>query len=171
MSTAPLEDAGRRLVGDSGSVAFGGSNGDSANPAVTDDGDGALADDPSVNPIRSDDPDAADPAGTGGDTDVTDQDSPFDVPGGLPVGPMEPISPDTVEPIDPSLFDSTLFAFMDPELFADFLPFLTDAILLDLLAPSGSSSGGSFADSFSHLELLCRDRDLPETFCRGRFGN
>jgi len=169
VSTAPAEDSGSRLVGDSGSVPLEGSVGDPADPDLADNGDGASADEPPANPIPSDDPDAAggDPAGAGGDTDMTDEDSPFEVPGGLPVGPIEPTTPDTVEPFDPFIFDSALLAFMDPELFADFLPFLTDILLLDALAPSG----GSFADSFSYLELLCLDLDLPKTYCRGRYSN
>jgi len=37
-----------------------------------------------------------------------------------------------------------------------------------MLGPAGTSPSGN-ADSFSYLELLCRDQGLPETYCRRRY--
>ncbi len=159
-STSQPEDSGRRLVGDSGGFSAG-------------DSDDAATDEPPVNPIRTDDSEFADAAaGAAQDSaDRVDDDSLIDIPGGLPIDPIVPTMPDTVEPIDLLLLDLGLLPGMDPELFADFLPFLIDSLLLEALAPSGSSSSESFADSFSHLELLCLDLDLPKSFCRSRYGN
>ena len=139
----------------------------------SDDAVDAATDEPPVNPIRTDDSELADAAaGAAQDSaDRVDDDSLIDIPGGLPIDPIVPTMPDTVEPIDLLLLDLGLLPGMDPELFADFLPFLIDSLLLDALAPSGSSSNESFADSFSHLELLCLDLDLPKSFCRSRYGN
>ena len=175
-SNSQPEDSGRRLVGGSGGGSAGGSDQDSVDSNPSDDGvdaDDAATDEPPVNPIRTDDTELGDgePGGTQDSADTVDDDPLIDIPGGVPIDPFLPAPPDTVEPIDLLLLDLGLFRGMDPELFGEFLPFLTDSLLLDLLAPSGSSSTASFADSFSHLELLCRDLDLPETFCRGRYGN
>ncbi|MCH8241948.1 MAG: hypothetical protein IH897_04975 [Planctomycetes bacterium] len=172
-STLQPEDSGRRLVGDSGGFSAGGSDEDSVDFNPSDDVVGAPTDEPPVNPIRTDDSELADAAaGAAQDSaDRVDDDSLIDIPGGLPIDPFLPEPPDTVEPIDLLLLDLGLFPGMDLELFVDFLPFLTDSLLLDALAPSGSSSSASFADSFSHLELLCLDLDLPKSFCRGRYGN
>lgn len=172
-STSPPEDSGRRLVGDSGGFSAGGSDADSVDFNPSDDVVGAPTDEPPVNPIRTDDSELADgePGDAQDSTDMMGDDLLIDIPGGLPIDPFLPEPPDTVEPIDLLLLDLGLLPGLDPELFADFLPFLTDSLLLDALAPSGSSSSASFADSFSHLELLCLDLDLPKSFCRGRFGN
>lgn len=167
------EDSGRRLVGGSGVSSAGGSDEDSVDSSPSDDAVGVGTDEPPVNPIRTDDTEPADdePGDAQGGADMVGDDQLIDVPGGQPIDPFLPAPPDTVEPFDLLLLDLGLFPGMDPELFGEFLPFLTDSLLLDSLAPSGSSSNESFADSFSHLELLCRDLDLPETFCRGRYGN
>ncbi|MCH8150392.1 MAG: hypothetical protein IH987_20840 [Planctomycetes bacterium] len=167
------EDSGRRLVGDSGGFTAGGLDADSVDFNPSDDAVGVATDEPPVNPIPTDDSELADaaPGAARDSADMVDDDSLIDIPGGLPIDPFLPEPPDTVEPIDLLLLDLVLFPGMDPELFADFLPFLIDSLLLDALAPSGSSSSASFADSFSHLELLCLDLDLPESFCRSRYGN
>ena len=172
-STSQPEDSGRRLVGDSGGFSVGGSDEDSVDFNPSDDVVGAPTDEPPVNPIRTDDSELADaePGDAQDSTNMMGDDPLIDIPGGLPIDPFLPAPPDTVEPIDLLLLDLGLFPGMDLELFVDFLPFLTDSLLLDALAPSGSSSSASFADSFSHLELLCLDLDLPKSFCRGRFGN
>ena len=172
-STSQPEDSGRRLVGDSGGFSVGGSDEDSVDFNPSDDVVGPPTDEPPVNPIRTDDSELADaePGDAQDSTDMMGDDLLIDIPGGLPIDPFLPEPPDTVEPIDLLLLDLGLLPGLNPELFADFLPFLTDSLLLDALAPSGSSSSASFADSFSHLELLCLDLDLPKSFCRGRFGN
>lgn len=167
-AASPSEDTGRRLVGNSGGFSSVGSDGGAVDLNPSDDAVDVASDEPPVNPIRTEDPEVPD----AGPDDVEDADDPLiDIPGGLPVDPTVPAPPDTVEPSDPSLFDLGFFDGMDPELFGEFLPFLTDSFLLDSLFPSGSSSSDSFADSFSYLELLCRDLDLPNTYCRGRYGN
>ncbi len=94
----------------------------------------------------------------------------INTPGGQPVDPFLPDPPDTVDPIDSSVFDPFGAFLGDPALFGDLLPFLLDGLLIDLLDPTGSSTTGN-ADSFSNLELLCRDRGLPETYCRRRYAN
>lgn len=172
-STSQPEDSGRRLVGDSGGFSTGGSDDDSSGLNPSGDAGDAGTDEPSINPIRPDDSELADgePGAVEDSADGVDDDPAIDIPGGQPIDPFLPAPPDPVEPFDLLLLDLGLFPGMDPELFGAFLPFLTDSLLLDALAPSGSSSSESFADSFSHLELLCRDLDLPESFCRGRYGN
>ena len=172
-STSQPEDSGRRLVGGTGAFSADGADAGTAESNPADAADIAATDEPPVNPIRTEDPQVADAEpGDGQDSaDMVEDDPLIGIPGGLPIDPVVPTLPDTVEPIDLLLLDLGLFRGMDPELFADFLPFLTDSLLLDSLAPSGSSSSESFADSFSHLELLCLDLDLPKTFCRGRYGN
>lgn len=172
-STSQPEDSGRRLVGDSGGFSAGGSDEDSAGFNPSDDAVDGATDEPPVNPIRTDDSELADgePGAAQDSADSAGDDPLIDIPGGLPIDPFLPALPDTLEPIDPLQLNLGLFRGMDPVLFADFLPFLTDSLLLDALAPSGSSSSASFADSFSHLELLCLDLDLPKSFCRSRYGN
>ena len=161
------------MVGDSGGFSAGGSDEDSAGFNPSDDAVDGATDKPPVNPIRTDDSEFADgePGDAQDSSDGVDDDPLIDIPGGLPIDPFLPAPPDTVEPFDLLLLDLGLFPGMDPELFADFLPFLIDSLLLDALAPSSSSSSASFADSFSHLELLCLDLDLPKSFCRSRYGN
>ena len=172
-STSQPEDSGRRLVGESDGFSTGGTNGDSDDPNSSDDAVGVGTDEPPVNPIRTDDTEPADgdPGDASDGADMGDDDLLIDIPGGQPIDPFLPAPPDFVDPIDPLLLDLGFIPGMDPELFGELLPFLTDSLLLDLLSPSGSSSSESFADSFSHLELLCRDLDLPDSFCRGRYGN
>lgn len=172
-TTAQSEDSGRRLVGGSGGSSTGGSDQDSEDSNPSGDALGIGTDEPPANPIRPDDtePAGVEPGDASDGADVGDDDLLIDIPGGQPIDPFLPAPPDSVEPIDLILLDLGFFLGMDPELFGEFLPFLTDSLLIDSLAPSGSSSSASFADSFSHLELLCRDLDLPDSFCRGRYGN
>ena len=76
---------------------------------------------------------------------------------------------------DPFVFDPTFFntvaldplvgpALSEPNYFDDLLSLAVDDLVLDLIGPLSS------ADSFTHLELLCRDLGLPEHYCRQRYG-
>jgi len=56
-----------------------------------------------------------------------------------------------------------------PAEFANFLTFLNDAFVTEILR--GSPATGGFLSSQSHLERLCIDQGTPEFICRQRYGN
>lgn len=56
-----------------------------------------------------------------------------------------------------------------PEQFTNFLIFLSDALVIEMLG-NGSSTGGGFQSSFTYLERLCIDQGTPEHICRQRYG-
>ena len=90
-------------------------------------------------------------------------------PDGTPIdtgpGQPTPVDPPTVDPLtlpalDP-LVNSALFA---PSFLDDLLSLWADGQVLDLLGPGGAPG------DFTYLELLCRDLDLPEPYCRRLYG-
>jgi len=168
LSTALLSQGGDgRQAGRSGSFTVddgtdGNPNGATATEDPTGSSDGATGTDDG-------EPDTTDPSAENNPT-ANPADPPLiiNTPGGQSVDPLLPDSPDTVDPIDSSVFDPLAATLGDPAMMGDLLPFLLDGFLVDMLGPAGTSPSGN-ADSFSYLELLCRDQGLPETYCRRRY--
>ena len=85
----------------------------------------------------------------------------------LPLEPTPPRSPapefDPLGLIEQGL-DPLGLGIIDPADVPQLLSLWVDGLVLDLIDPAPTS------ELFTHLELLCRDRGLPETFCRRRYG-
>ena len=98
-------------------------------------------------------------------------------PGEIEPAPLEP-SPGVVPPFPsagptdlpivnadpPTQFPDPVF-FHDASGSVDILGVLLNALLVDLLAPSGPRLN----DSMTFLERLCLEGDEPDSFCRQRF--
>ncbi|UCE60365.1 MAG: hypothetical protein JSU63_01180 [Phycisphaerales bacterium] len=65
----------------------------------------------------------------------------------------------------PNVFGDHTLQVLDTPNFYDLLDVVLDNLLGDALAPSQVDGG------FSYLELLCRDNELPDSYCRQRYGN
>ena len=134
--------------------------------------DGTTAEVPAAADTPADSQSAADTPIDEASTDEEDDSSADEAPASDPTNDPAPSDP----PIhDPFVFDPTLFGsgaydsfiglgLTDPDYFDELLSFAVDNLVLDLIGPTSS------ADTFTHLELLCRDLGLPDHYCRQRYG-
>ena len=127
--------------------------------------------DPATTDMPVDNQPAADAPTDETATDEED-DSSANLPASDPTNGTAPTDPPIHDPFvfDPTLFGSGAYdsvmnlALTDPDYFDDLLSLAVDDLVLDLIAPTSS------ADTFTHLELLCRDLGLPDYYCRQRYG-
>ena len=117
--------------------------------------------DSSASDSTTDEPDDEELSDDTGDSSEGPDDTPIDT------GPEQPtpVDPPTLDPGTPPVLDPLVdSALLDPSFLDDLLALWADGLILDLLGPSGAP------DDFTYLELLCRDLDLPESYCRRLYG-
>ena len=126
------------------------------NPTAED----APVDDPAPDAAPTESPTPTEPETTNSDT--------LDIPAQEPTVPDTPPSAEesTDAPVNQSpVVDPLGYPYFGTDDYDDLLSLYFDGMLLDMFAPTDPD------DSFTYLEQLCRDGDLPDYYCRRLYGD